>query len=47
MTILTHDPYITAARADAFDARLVDLERLLRETTSSRCTSRSPRRPWG
>lgn len=32
MTILTHDPYITAARADAFDARLVDLETLLRES---------------
>jgi D-3-phosphoglycerate dehydrogenase / 2-oxoglutarate reductase len=32
MTILTHDPYITAARADAFDATLVDLETLLRES---------------
>ena len=32
MTILTHDPYITAARADAFDARLVDLDTLLRES---------------
>jgi len=32
MTILAHDPYVTAARADAFDARLVDLETLLRES---------------
>jgi D-3-phosphoglycerate dehydrogenase / 2-oxoglutarate reductase len=30
MTILAHDPYVTAARADAFDAKLVDLETLLR-----------------
>jgi D-3-phosphoglycerate dehydrogenase len=30
MTILAHDPYVTAARADAFDARLVDLDALLR-----------------
>jgi D-3-phosphoglycerate dehydrogenase len=30
MTVLTHDPYIAAARADAFDATLVDLETLLR-----------------
>ena len=30
MTVLAHDPYITAARADAFDARLVDLDALLR-----------------
>ncbi|MFN2461604.1 MAG: phosphoglycerate dehydrogenase [Candidatus Velthaea sp.] len=32
MTVLTYDPYISAARADAFDAKLVDLERLLRES---------------
>src|ERR1700733_13952655 len=31
MTILAHDPYVTAARAAAFDARLVDLDTLLRE----------------
>ena len=29
MTILTHDPYISAARAEAFDAKLVSLEELL------------------
>jgi D-3-phosphoglycerate dehydrogenase len=32
MTIVAHDPYVTAARADAFGARLVDLETLLRES---------------
>jgi D-3-phosphoglycerate dehydrogenase len=32
MTILAHDPFITTGRADAFDARLVDLETLLRES---------------
>ncbi|MEA2785804.1 MAG: D-3-phosphoglycerate dehydrogenase / 2-oxoglutarate reductase [Candidatus Eremiobacteraeota bacterium] len=32
MTILAHDPYATAARADAFDAQLVDFEALLRES---------------
>ncbi len=32
MTILAHDPYVSAARADAFDARLTDLETLLRES---------------
>ena len=32
MTVLTHDPYIAAARADAFDATLVDLETLLRSS---------------
>jgi D-3-phosphoglycerate dehydrogenase len=32
MTILAHDPYITTARADGLDARLVDLETLLRES---------------
>jgi len=32
MTILAHDPYVTAARAAAFDARLVDLDTLLRES---------------
>ena len=32
MTILAHDPYVTAARADAFDARLVDLDTVLRES---------------
>ena len=32
MTIVAHDPYVTAARADAFDARLVDLDTLLRES---------------
>jgi D-3-phosphoglycerate dehydrogenase len=32
MTIIAHDPYVTAARADAFDARLVDLETLLHES---------------
>ncbi len=32
MTILVHDPYVTAARADALDARLVDLDSLLRES---------------
>src|ERR1700738_1564020 len=26
MTVLAYDPYVTAARADAFDARLVDLD---------------------
>jgi D-3-phosphoglycerate dehydrogenase len=29
MNLLTFDPYISAARADAFDARLVDLDTLL------------------
>ncbi len=32
MTILVHDPYVTAARADAYGARLVDLATLLRES---------------
>ena len=32
MTILAHDPYVTAARADAFEARLVDLQTLLAES---------------
>ncbi len=32
MTVLAHDPYVTSARADAFDARLVDLGTLLRES---------------
>ncbi|HEY4441786.1 MAG TPA: phosphoglycerate dehydrogenase [Candidatus Elarobacter sp.] len=32
MTILAHDPYISPARADAFDATLVDLEMLLRSS---------------
>jgi D-3-phosphoglycerate dehydrogenase len=32
MSILASDPYITAARGDAFDAKLVDLETLLRES---------------
>jgi D-3-phosphoglycerate dehydrogenase len=32
MTILAHDPYVTSARADAFDARLVELDVLLRES---------------
>jgi D-3-phosphoglycerate dehydrogenase len=32
MTILAHDPYVSAARADALDARLVDLETLLRDS---------------
>ena len=32
MTILAHDPYVTAARADAFDAQLVDLEMLLQQS---------------
>ncbi|MDB5069193.1 MAG: D-3-phosphoglycerate dehydrogenase [Candidatus Eremiobacteraeota bacterium] len=32
MTILAHDPYVSAARADAFDAKLVDLDTLLRES---------------
>jgi D-3-phosphoglycerate dehydrogenase len=32
MSILTYDPYITSARADAFDAKLVDLATLLRES---------------
>jgi D-3-phosphoglycerate dehydrogenase len=32
MTILAHDPYISAARADTFDARLTDLDTLLRES---------------
>lgn len=31
MEVLAHDPYITAARADSFDARLVDLETLLHD----------------
>ena len=30
MTVQTHDPYIASARADAFDAKLVDLDTLLR-----------------
>jgi D-3-phosphoglycerate dehydrogenase len=30
MNVITYDPYISAARADAFDAKLVDLETLLR-----------------
>jgi D-3-phosphoglycerate dehydrogenase len=30
MTVQAHDPYIAGARADAFDAKLVDLETLLR-----------------
>jgi D-3-phosphoglycerate dehydrogenase len=29
MTVATYDPYISAARADAFDAQLVDLDTLL------------------
>jgi D-3-phosphoglycerate dehydrogenase len=32
MRVIVHDPYITAARADAFDARLADLDTLLRES---------------
>ena len=32
MTIVAHDPYVTTARADGYDARLVDLETLLRES---------------
>jgi D-3-phosphoglycerate dehydrogenase len=32
MTLLAHDPFIGAPRADAFDARLVDLDTLLRES---------------
>ena len=32
MTVLAHDPYISSARADTFDARLVDVETLLRES---------------
>jgi D-3-phosphoglycerate dehydrogenase len=32
MTILVHDPYVSVARADTFDARLVDLDTLLRES---------------
>ena len=32
MTILAHDPYVTAARADAFDAQLVELEALLQQS---------------
>lgn len=32
MSVLAHDPYITTARADAFDTRLVDLETLLSES---------------
>jgi D-3-phosphoglycerate dehydrogenase len=32
MNVLTHDPYIAAARADAFDATLVDLETLLKKS---------------
>jgi D-3-phosphoglycerate dehydrogenase len=30
MNVITYDPYISAARADAFDVKLVDLETLLR-----------------
>jgi D-3-phosphoglycerate dehydrogenase len=30
MNVITFDPYISATRADAFDARLVDLDELLR-----------------
>jgi D-3-phosphoglycerate dehydrogenase len=30
MTVQAHDPYIATARADAFDAKLLDLETLLR-----------------
>ena len=30
MNVITHDPYIAAARADAFNAKLVDLETLLK-----------------
>jgi len=32
MTVLAHDPYITAARADLFDATLVELDELLRRS---------------
>jgi D-3-phosphoglycerate dehydrogenase len=32
MKILTHDPYIAAARADVFDATLVDLDTLLQQS---------------
>ncbi|BDE08100.1 D-3-phosphoglycerate dehydrogenase [Vulcanimicrobium alpinum] len=32
MTVIAHDPYITAARADAFDVTLVDLDTLLRRS---------------
>ncbi|GAC1539241.1 MAG: phosphoglycerate dehydrogenase [Candidatus Velthaea sp.] len=32
MTILAHDPYITSARADAFDANMVDLDTLLAQS---------------
>jgi D-3-phosphoglycerate dehydrogenase len=32
MTILAHDPYVSVARADAFDARLVGLDTLLRDS---------------
>jgi D-3-phosphoglycerate dehydrogenase / 2-oxoglutarate reductase len=32
MTILVHDPFVTSARADGFDARLVELDTLLRES---------------
>lgn len=32
MTVIAHDPYISSARADTFDARLVDVETLLRES---------------
>ncbi len=32
MTVLAHDRYVTSARADAFDARLVELDVLLRES---------------
>jgi D-3-phosphoglycerate dehydrogenase / 2-oxoglutarate reductase len=32
MRVIAHDPYITAARADAFDARLTDLDTLLHES---------------
>jgi D-3-phosphoglycerate dehydrogenase len=32
MKVMAFDPYITTARADAFDAKLVDLDTLLRES---------------
>ncbi len=32
MTVLAYDPYVTAARAESFEARLVDLDTLLRES---------------
>ncbi len=32
MTVLARDPYVSSARADAFDAKLVGLEELLRES---------------